>query len=90
MLLLGTDVHGATLGIVGLGRIGRAVARRAAGFGMTVLYHGRTRAPEAVEAELGATWVDLDELLERSDVVTLHVPLSPETRGLIDAGRLRG
>jgi lactate dehydrogenase-like 2-hydroxyacid dehydrogenase len=88
MLLLGTEVHGATLGIVGLGRIGQAVARRAAGFGMTVLYHGRTRAPEAVEAALGATWVGLDELLTRSDVVSLHVPLTPGTRGLIDARAL--
>ncbi|GIW20695.1 MAG: D-glycerate dehydrogenase [Chloroflexota bacterium] len=89
MLLLGADVHGATLGLVGFGRIGQAVARRAAGFGMTVLYHSRRRADPAVEAALGATWVPLDELFERSDFVSLHVPLTAETRRLVDADRLR-
>ncbi len=88
MLLLGSDVHGATLGIVGFGRIGRAVARRAIGFGMSVLYHSRSRAPESVEAELGATAVGLDELLERSDIVSIHVSLNPETRGLIGGREL--
>jgi len=88
MLLLGSDVHGSTLGIVGFGRIGQAVARRAAGFGMTVLYHSRGRAAASVEAELGATWAGLDELLARSDIVTLHVSLTTETRGLIDATAL--
>ena len=88
MLLLGSDVHGATLGIIGFGRIGQAVARRAAGFGMTVLYHSRGRVPEAVEQALGATHVGLDELLGRSDIVSLHVTLTPETRGLIDAAAL--
>ena len=88
MLLLGSDVHGATLGIVGFGRIGQAVARRAAGFGMTVLYHSRRRVPEAVEVALGATYVGLGELLERSDIVSLHVSLTVETRGLIDAAAL--
>jgi len=87
-LLLGSDVYGATLGIVGFGRIGRAVARRAAGFGMTVLYQSRSAAPAAVEAALGAERVSLDELLERSDIVTLHCPLDQETRGLIDAAAL--
>ena len=79
---LGVDVHGATLGIVGYGRIGRAVARRAAGFGMEVLHHTRR--------DTGITgWVDdLDELLPRCDIVSLHVPLHDETRGLIDARRL--
>ncbi|HEY3670211.1 MAG TPA: D-glycerate dehydrogenase [Acidimicrobiia bacterium] len=79
---LGVDVHGATLGVVGYGRIGRAVARRAAGFGMEVLHHTRT--------DTGITgWVgDLDELLPRCDVVSLHVPLHDATRGLIDARRL--
>ncbi|HXG40768.1 MAG TPA: D-glycerate dehydrogenase [Candidatus Limnocylindrales bacterium] len=89
MLLLGPDVHGSTLGIVGFGRIGQAVARRAKGFAMTVLYHDVARAPAEVEAELGATYVPLDELLARSDIVSLHVNLTPETRGLIDAARLR-
>ena len=79
---LGVDVHGATLGIVGFGRIGRAVARRAAGFGMEVLHHTRR--------DTGITgWVaDLDDLLPRCDMVSLHVPLHDETRGLIDARRL--
>ena len=87
-LLLGGDIHGATLGIVGFGRIGQAVARRAAGFGMTVLYSTRTAAPAEIEAALGTQRVDLDELLERSDIVSLHCPLVPETRGLIDAAAL--
>jgi glyoxylate reductase len=87
-LLLGSDVHGATLGVVGLGRIGQAVARRAAGFGMTVLYWSRTRAEPDMERELGATFVELEELLERSDFVTLHVSLNGETRHLIDAAAL--
>jgi glyoxylate reductase len=79
---LGVDVHGATLGLVGYGRIGRAVARRARGFGMEVLHHTRHDTAEA-------GWVaDLDELLGTSDVVSLHVPLHEETRGLIDARRL--
>jgi lactate dehydrogenase-like 2-hydroxyacid dehydrogenase len=88
LLLLGSDVHGATLGIVGFGRIGQAVARRAAGFGMTVLYSSRNRVSAAVEMSLGATSVELDELLERSDFVSLHVSLTPDTRGLIDAAAL--
>jgi len=88
LLLLGSDVHGATLGIVGFGRIGQAVARRAMGFGMTVLYSSRSRAPEAIEGSLGATYVGLYELLERSDIVSLHVALAEDTRGLIDAAAL--
>jgi glyoxylate reductase len=79
---LGQDVHGATLGIVGYGRIGRAVARRAAGFGMRVLHHTRHDT-----GERGWT-ADLDELLRRSDAVSLHVPLADSTRHLIDARRL--
>jgi lactate dehydrogenase-like 2-hydroxyacid dehydrogenase len=89
LLLLGPDVHGGTLGIVGFGRIGQAVARRARGFGMTILYHDVGRASEAVEAELGATFVPFEQLLERSDFVSLHVNLTPETRGLIDTDALR-
>jgi glyoxylate reductase len=88
LLLLGSDVHGATLGIVGFGRIGQAVARRAAGFGMTVLYSSRSRVPEATETALGATYVGLYELLERSDIVSLHVALATDTHGLIDAAAL--
>jgi glyoxylate reductase len=89
MLLLGRDVHSATLGIVGFGRIGQAVARRAAGFGMTVLYNSRAPIPDAETELFGATAVELDELLARSDFVSLHVSLTAETRGLIDAARLR-
>ena len=87
-LLMGGDIHGATLGIVGFGRIGQAVARRASGFGMTVLYSSRTAAPADVEAELEVRRVDLDDLLATSDIVSLHCPLVPETRGLIDAAAL--
>ncbi len=89
LTLLGIDVHGATLGIVGFGRIGQAMARRAGGFGMTVLYHDVGRASATVEAALGATYVSLEELLARSDFVSLHVNLTPETRGLMNAERLR-
>jgi glyoxylate reductase len=88
LLLLGPDVHGATLGVVGFGRIGQAVARRAMGFGMTILYHDVHRADPAVEAEHGATFLPLEELLARSDFVSLHVNLTPETKGLIDAEKL--
>ncbi len=87
--MLGTRVHGMTLGIVGFGRIGKAMARRARGFGMHVLYTQRKRAPEPMERALGATWVaSLDELCAASDAVTIHCPLTPETRGLFDAARL--
>jgi lactate dehydrogenase-like 2-hydroxyacid dehydrogenase len=79
---LGRDVHGATLGLVGYGRIGRAVARRAGGFGMEVLHH--TRTPTGEPGWRG----DLDALLAASDIVSLHVPLSSSTRGLIDARRI--
>jgi lactate dehydrogenase-like 2-hydroxyacid dehydrogenase len=89
MLLLGPDVHGSTLGIVGFGRIGQAVARRASGFGMTILYHDVHRAERAVETAYGATFVPLDELLARSDAISLHVTLTPETRGLISTDALR-
>jgi lactate dehydrogenase-like 2-hydroxyacid dehydrogenase len=86
--LLGKDVHGATLGIVGFGRIGQEVARRALGFRMRVLYHSRSRADEAVERELAATRVSFDELLATSDIVSVHVSLTAETRHLIDAATL--
>ncbi|HZW99970.1 MAG TPA: D-glycerate dehydrogenase [Trueperaceae bacterium] len=86
--LLGAQVSGATLGIVGLGRIGRAVARRARGFDMTVLYHNRNRDEDA-ESDLGVRYVSLDELLELSDFVSLHAPLTQETRHMIAAAELR-
>jgi lactate dehydrogenase-like 2-hydroxyacid dehydrogenase len=89
MTLLGPDVHGSTIGIVGFGRIGQAVARRASGFGMRILYHDVQRLPEAVEAETGAIHVPLETLLAESDFVSLHVNLTPETRHLVDAAALR-
>ncbi|HXG26482.1 MAG TPA: D-glycerate dehydrogenase [Candidatus Binatia bacterium] len=88
MLLMGPDVHGATLGIIGFGRIGQAVARRARGFGMRVLYHNPTRVSPTVEAEYGAEYRTLEGLLPESDFVTLHTVLRPETRGLVNAERL--
>ena len=88
-LLWGADVHGKTLGIFGFGRIGKAVARRARGFGMRILYHDTVRADAAAERELGATYVDKTTLLKESDFVTLHTLLSPETRHLIGAAELR-
>jgi lactate dehydrogenase-like 2-hydroxyacid dehydrogenase len=88
LLLLGPDVHGATIGIVGFGRIGQAVARRAQGFGMEILYHDLQPLPPSVTDPLGATFLPLEELLPRSDFVTLHVNLSPVTRHLINAETL--
>ena len=88
LLLLGPDVHGSTIGIVGFGRIGQAVARRAQGFGMEVLYHDLEPLPATVTEPLGATYLPLEELLPRSDFVTLHVNLSPVTRHLINAKTL--
>jgi glyoxylate reductase len=88
MLLLGPDVHGSTIGIVGFGRIGQAVAARARGFGMRILYHDLQRADRDVEAEFEATFMPLQDLLPESDFVSLHVNLSEQTRGLINAERL--
>jgi len=87
--MLGSRVHGTTLGIVGLGRIGQAMARRARGFGMHVLYTQRSRLAEPMERALGATWVpSLDELLGLADSVSIHCPLTPETTHLFDGPRL--
>jgi glyoxylate reductase len=88
-MLLGGDVHGRTLGVVGFGRIGRAVARRALGFDMRVLYQDAVAADPDAERELRATRVDLDTLLREADFVSLHTPLTPETRHLINADTLR-
>ncbi|MCJ0932727.1 2-hydroxyacid dehydrogenase [Virgibacillus halodenitrificans] len=82
-LLAGTDVHNKTLGIVGMGRIGEAIARRAKGFGMTVLYHNRKRKREA-ERELQASYVQMDELLSQSDFVISVVPFTKETNKLFN------
>jgi glyoxylate reductase len=85
-MLLGQDVHGRTLGVIGFGRIGRAVARRATGFGMRVLYYDPVAPPAGTAA---AEPVSLDELVATADFVSVHVSLSPETHHLIDATRLR-
>ena len=87
--LLGHRIGGKTLGIVGMGRIGQAVAHRARAFGMSVVYHNRHRLPEAAEQMLGARFEpDLDLLVAEADVITLHCPASAETHHLIDARRL--
>jgi len=88
LMMLGQDVHHATLGIVGFGRIGQAVARRAAGFSMRVLYHDVYRPSADVEQQLGAEYRDLDALLAESDFVSLHTNLTPQTRHLINEERL--
>jgi len=88
-LLWGADVYGKTLGIVGFGRIGRAVARRALGFNMRVLYQDAVQADAAAERDLRAARVDLETLLRESDFVSLHTPFLPETRHLMNARTLR-
>jgi glyoxylate reductase len=88
MLFLGHDIHHKTLGIVGLGRIGQAVARRAHGFEMRILYNDEFRHPPEKEAELKVTYVSLEQLLQESDFVTLHVPLMPSTKHLIGKKQL--
>lgn len=88
MLFLGTEVTGKTLGIIGLGRIGKAVARRARGFDMKVLYHNRERIDAADERELKTEYADLERLLRESDFVSLHVPLTEETKHLIGGREL--
>ncbi|MGW1676363.1 2-hydroxyacid dehydrogenase [Saccharopolyspora sp. NPDC002376] len=86
--MLGTGLQGKTLGIVGLGGIGQAVARRARAFGMNIAYAGRRRASAEVEAELDARHLPMDELLRTADVVSLHCPLTEQTRHLIDGKAL--
>ncbi len=86
--LLGRDLHGSTLGILGMGRIGQGIARRAIGFGMRTLYHNRSRLPEAVENEVGARYVGFDELLARADHLLLVLPYSAATHHIIDAAAL--
>jgi glyoxylate reductase len=86
-ILLGQEVHGATLGIIGMGNIGRHVAQRARGFDMHVLYHNRRRNMQT-EASLGVTYASLPDLLQQADFVSLNVPLTPETRGMIGRDEL--
>lgn len=87
-LLWGFDVHGKTIGLYGFGTIGQAVARRAAGFSMQILYHTRRRVPEDIERKLSAQYVDAETLIRESDFLSLHTPLTPETRHLITAREL--
>ena len=88
-MLIGQDVHGSTLGIIGMGRIGQAIARRGAlGFGMCVIYHNRSRLPEADEAAVGARYVSKQELLRTADHVMLVVPYSAESHHIIGAAEL--
>ena len=88
-VMLGLRIGGKTLGIVGMGRIGQAVAMRARAFGLAIRYHNRRRLPALVEAQLGATFhVDLDEMLRQADIVTIHTPLNADSRMLIDRRRL--
>jgi glyoxylate reductase len=84
-MMLGQDVHGKVLGIVGFGRIGQAVARRGGGFGMRVIYFDVARPPAEVERELGAQYRELDQLLAGADFISVHVALTPETRHLFGA-----
>lgn len=81
-MMLGVDIHGKTLGVVGFGRIGQAVAWRARGFGMRVVYHDVVRASPEVERDTGAAYLAFDELLTKADFVSIHVALTPETRHL--------
>ena len=85
---LGVDVHHATLGIVGMGRIGQAIAQRARGFSMRVLYHNRNRLPAKIERATGAKYVSLEKLLSRSDFVSLNMPYSPSSHHLIGAQQI--
>ncbi|HEY4977842.1 MAG TPA: NAD(P)-dependent oxidoreductase, partial [Candidatus Acidoferrum sp.] len=85
--LCGADVWGKTLGLVGFGRIGRAVARRALGFQMKVVYTDAVRAPQDVEKSVNAEFRDMNALLAESDFISVHVPLLPDTRGLFDAAK---
>jgi len=87
-LLWGSDIHGKTLGVYGLGRIGKAVVRRARGFSMRVIYYDVVRPAPALEEELGAQFVDRETLLREADFLTLHVPLTPETHHLVGAREL--
>ncbi|AMW32466.1 glyoxylate reductase [Fervidobacterium changbaicum] len=87
-LFLGYDLYGKTLGIIGMGRIGQAVARRALGFGMRIVYFNRHRLPEEIERQYNAEYVDLDSLIETSDFISIHTPLTKETYHLIDANRI--
>jgi glyoxylate reductase len=87
--MLGHRIGGKRLAIIGMGRIGRAVAARARAFGLEIGYHNRHRLPPHIEAELGASWcADLDSLLGLADIISIHCPLTDQTEGMIDARRI--
>jgi glyoxylate reductase len=86
--LLGEEVYGATLGIVGMGRIGQAVAQRARGFDMRILYHNPDPL-QSLDREMGAKYTPLPELLQHADIISLHVPLTPETTGMIGSTQFK-
>jgi D-3-phosphoglycerate dehydrogenase len=86
---LGSGLHGKTLGIIGMGRIGRALAKRAAAFGMNIIYYNRTRLSEDLEIQSGAQWVPFRELIANADVISIHCPLTDETHHLIDENEFR-
>jgi glyoxylate reductase len=88
LMMLGQDIHHAILGVVGFGRIGQALARRARGFGMRIIYYDMYRPPAEVEQALAAEYRDLEDLLREADFVSLHTSLTPQTRHLINAGNL--
>lgn len=87
-LFLGYDLYGKTLGIIGMGRIGQAVARRALGFGMKIVYYNRNRLPEEIEKEYNARYVTIDELVQISDYISVHTPLTNETYHLLNKERI--
>lgn len=87
--MLGLDIHGKTLGIVGMGRIGRAVARRGHGFNMRIVYHDARRLPAGEERELRAAYLPFEELIELADFISIHAPLNAQTRHLISSKELR-
>ncbi len=87
--MLGHRIGGKTLGIIGMGRIGQAVAMRARAFGLSIHYHNRHRLPAVLEAQLAATWhKNLDQMLGVADIVTIHTPLNADSRNMIDARRI--
>jgi glyoxylate reductase len=88
-LLLGTEVHGMTLGIIGLGRIGTAVARRAKGFNMKIIYNNRSTRNHQIESELKAEYVDINSILEQSDFLTIHTTLNKDSFHLLDESKFR-
>jgi glyoxylate reductase len=88
-LFLGSNVYGKTLGLIGIGRIGKAVAKRAKGFDMSIIYHNRRRADPKLEAEIGAKYVNMDTLLRESDYISIHVSLNAESVHLIDESKLK-